>query len=249
MPQLTQRGSSSIGSEPPSLRREGIRDAQARKTRAKVLESAVACIDELGIARASSNEIARRAGMTWGAIQHHFGSREDLLLSVIESNFSELESNVRNASFVGGSTLERVQALADLLWDYCSDARFRVSIEILLDLRRDPAGSEMVAQRLSDANYAMSTMWDEICVRALDLPSDPTIARILFGAARGFALTRHMNGWQSSFTQERALLVQLLANAIEHRVEMGPAPQMVRSPETIVSGQIPGTPALRAPST
>jgi AcrR family transcriptional regulator len=198
-----------------------LRDAQAKQTRARVLESAVACVDELGIARASSNEIARRAGTTWGAIQHHFGSREDLLLSVIESNFAELEWNVRNAAVVGGTTLERVQALADLLWDYCSDIRFRVSIEILLDLRRDPAGSELVAQRLSDANESMSAMWDEICVQALDLPSDPTIARILFGAARGFALTRHTNAWRNSFTQERALLVQLLAGAIEHRTDRG----------------------------
>jgi AcrR family transcriptional regulator len=206
--------------EPPA-RRAGLRDAQAKKTRTRVLESAVACIDELGIARASSNEIARRAGTTWGAIQHHFGSREDLLLSVIESNFIELESKVRNAGFVGGTTLERVQALADLLWEYCSDIRFRVSIEILLDMRRDPAGSDLVAQRLSDANRSMGAMWDEICVQALDLPSDPTIARILFGAARGFALTRHMNAWHDSFTQERALLVQLLAVAIEQRTGTG----------------------------
>jgi AcrR family transcriptional regulator len=212
---------SGVAAPEPSTRREGLRYAQAKQTRARVLESAVACIDELGIARASSNEIARRAGMTWGAIQHHFGSREDLLLSVIESNFSELESNVRNAAVVGGTTLERVQALADLLWDYCSDIRFRVSIEILLDLRRDPAGSDLVAQRLSNANESMGAMWDEICVEALDLPSDPTIARILFGAARGFALTRHMNAWHSSFTQERALLVQLLAGAIEHRTDKG----------------------------
>ena len=216
-----ERTNSDVAVQAPSTRREGLRAAQAKQTRPRVLESAVACIDELGIARASSNEIARRAGMTWGAIQHHFGSREDLLLSVIESNFSELESNVRNAAVVGGTTLERVQALADLLWDYCSDIRFRVSIEILLDLRRDPAGSELVAQRLSDANESMGAMWDEICVKALDLPSDPTIARILFGAARGFALTRHMNAWRSSFTQERALLVQLLAGAIEHRTDKG----------------------------
>ena len=216
-----QRVHSDVGIAAPLARRESLRDTQAKQTRTRVLESAVACIDELGIARASSNEIARRAGMTWGAIQHHFGSREDLLLSVIESNFSELESNVRNAAVVGGTTLERVQALADLLWDYCSDIRFRVSVEILLDLRRDPAGSELVAQRLSDANEAMGAMWDEICVKALDLPSDPTIARILFGAARGFALTRHMNAWSSSFTQERALLVQLLASAIEHRAGKG----------------------------
>ena len=201
----------------PSVTRHRARDAQAQRTRIRVLESALACVDELGIARASSNEIARRAGMTWGAIQHHFGSREDLLLSVIESNFAELESKVRDAAIVGGSTLERVQALADLLWDYCCDVRFRVSIEILLDLRRNPAGSELVAKRLSDANEAMATMWDEVCVQALGVASDVTIARILFGAARGFALTRHVNAWHTSFTQERALLVRLLASSLEHR--------------------------------
>jgi hypothetical protein len=30
-----------------------------------------------------------------------------------------------------------------------------------------------------------------------------------------------MNAWRSSFTQERALLVQLLAGAIEHRTDKG----------------------------
>ena len=182
--------------------------------------------------------------MTWGAIQHHFGSREDLLLSVIEWNLTELESNVRGAAFVEGTTLERVQALADLLWEYCNDVRFRVSVEILFDLRRDPAGSELVAQRLSDANRSMVTMWDEICVKALDLHSDPTMARILFGAARGFALTRDMHPWHSSFTQERALLVQLLAGAIEDRAERGTGEPRLRRGD-----QIPGVPALRPPST
>jgi len=48
-----ERAHSGVAAPAPSARREGLRDAQAKQTRARVLESAVACIDELGIARAS----------------------------------------------------------------------------------------------------------------------------------------------------------------------------------------------------
>jgi AcrR family transcriptional regulator len=201
----------------PSARGQRARDARARQTRARVLDSAVACIDELGITRASSNEIARRADTTWGTIQHHFGSRSELLLAVIESNFAALKSRVSDVAVVGGTTLDRLQALADLLWDYCSDVRFRVTVEILLDLRRDPEASEPVTQRVSLANKEMTAVWDGLCDQVLGRPVDPAVQRILFASARGFALHRHMNTGEGAFTQERALLVRLLAASLDYR--------------------------------
>ena len=48
------------------------RDGQA--THRRVLDAVVRTILEVGYYKASSNEIARRAGVTWGAIQHLFGS-------------------------------------------------------------------------------------------------------------------------------------------------------------------------------
>ncbi|MEY2458244.1 MAG: hypothetical protein QOG30_74, partial [Acidimicrobiaceae bacterium] len=44
-------------------------------TRRAVIDAAVASILERGFYRASSNEITRRAGVTWGVIQHYFGTR------------------------------------------------------------------------------------------------------------------------------------------------------------------------------
>ena len=52
-------------------------------TRERVIAAAVDSILERGFYRASSNEIARRAGVTWGVIQHHFGTREALMLAVL----------------------------------------------------------------------------------------------------------------------------------------------------------------------
>jgi len=43
------------------------------------------------------------------------------------------------------------------------------------------------------------------------VPIDRTLARVLFGAAPGFAMGRHMTTKRSEYTQERAALVQPLA--------------------------------------
>ena len=58
-------------------------------TRARVIEAARGCISELGYHGASSNEIARRAGITWGVIQYHFGTRESVLLAVVDHAIEE----------------------------------------------------------------------------------------------------------------------------------------------------------------
>jgi AcrR family transcriptional regulator len=53
-------------------------------TRARLLESAVACLAELGWSGATVSVIAERAGVSRGATQHYFPTREDLLTAAIE---------------------------------------------------------------------------------------------------------------------------------------------------------------------
>ncbi|MCU1453644.1 MAG: regulatory protein TetR, partial [Acidimicrobiales bacterium] len=67
-------------------------------TRQVMIDAAVASILERGFYRASSNEIARRAGVTWGVIQHHFGTRESLMLAVLEDGMERFSAVVHDAS-------------------------------------------------------------------------------------------------------------------------------------------------------
>ena len=41
------------------------------------------CIAEQGFQRATASEITRRAGVTWGAVQHHFGGKDGLFEAVL----------------------------------------------------------------------------------------------------------------------------------------------------------------------
>lgn len=45
-------------------------------------------IAEVGFQRTSGAEITRRAGVSWGAVQHHFGDENGILIAVLEDSFN-----------------------------------------------------------------------------------------------------------------------------------------------------------------
>ena len=83
-------------------------------TRRRVLDAAVSCIIERGFYRASSNEIARQAGMTWGVIQYHFGTRESLMLAVLNDTMTRFVDLVEHANIEGDGATVRLEQLLDL---------------------------------------------------------------------------------------------------------------------------------------
>ena len=84
-------------------------------TRRKVLDAAVQSILESGYYHTSSNEIARRADVTWGTLQHQFGSREGLLLAVLEASWTDLQEAVATAVVAGDTLEDRLAAVLKVL--------------------------------------------------------------------------------------------------------------------------------------
>ena len=57
---------------------------RSRVTRARLLESAVSCLAELGWSGATVTVVAKHAGVSRGATQHYFPTREDLFIAALE---------------------------------------------------------------------------------------------------------------------------------------------------------------------
>ncbi|MFF3322959.1 TetR/AcrR family transcriptional regulator [Streptomyces sp. NPDC002889] len=57
---------------------------RSRATRQRLLEAAVACLAEVGWAGSTVSVVAERAGVSRGAAQHHFPTREDLFTAAVE---------------------------------------------------------------------------------------------------------------------------------------------------------------------
>ena len=107
-------------------------------TRRRVLDAVVETVLEVGYYKASSNEIARRAGVTWGAIQHLFGSREQMMLEVVLDILSRFQHRVATAQIDGSSLEERLERVMDVLAEHYEDPAFLVELQILFDLSVNP---------------------------------------------------------------------------------------------------------------
>lgn len=57
---------------------------RSRATRQRLLEAAVACLAEHGWTGSTVTVVAERAGVSRGAAQHHFPTREDLFTAAVE---------------------------------------------------------------------------------------------------------------------------------------------------------------------
>jgi len=120
------------------------RQAQKSKnTREKILNSAISLIKEGGYAAASASRIAERAGITWGAAQHHFGSKEDILEAVMTISHERFITSVSAPHLRVGTLADRVDAFVDCMWEHYKDDVYLAGLEILL------ASREMVNRRMA----------------------------------------------------------------------------------------------------
>lgn len=101
----------------------------------------IATILEEGYYRASSNEFARRAEVTWGTIQHQFGSREGLLLAVLTERWETWDASLGLGDIAGDTLEERLERVFDLLQAHYGRRDGLAMLQILLDLSLNPTTS------------------------------------------------------------------------------------------------------------
>lgn len=131
---------------------DGHQAMKAKATRERILHAVVSLINESGYSSASSTAIAKKAGITWGAVQHHFGTKEEILLAVLEMSRDVYIQSLRNARLHQGSLEDRIDFFVDTVWDhYKSDLYFAFS-EIVMATRgkrgKLPLGSVQMNRQL-----------------------------------------------------------------------------------------------------
>lgn len=107
-------------------------------TRAAILNATIEQLAEHGYARTTTVEVAERAGVSRGALVHHFSTRADLVLSALEylceRRLEELESGIAGLSTTG----DRLSAFVDLMWSTFEGPLFVAQLELWMAARSDP---------------------------------------------------------------------------------------------------------------
>ncbi|MET7450645.1 TetR/AcrR family transcriptional regulator [Streptomyces sp. NPDC005574] len=101
---------------------------RSRATRRRLLEAAVACLAEHGWAGSTVSVVAERAGVSRGAAQHHFPTREDLFTAAVEY-VAEERSTALRALFPDGAGDDR-RAVVGALVDLYTGPLFRAALHL-----------------------------------------------------------------------------------------------------------------------
>jgi AcrR family transcriptional regulator len=102
---------------------------RSRATRQRLLEAAVACLAEHGWAGSTVLVVAERAGVSRGAAQHHFPTREDLFTAAVEY-VAEERSLALRALFPQGAAAGDRRAVVAALVDLYTGPLFRAALHL-----------------------------------------------------------------------------------------------------------------------
>jgi len=115
--------------------KDGHQALKAKATRKRIINAVVELINESGFSSASSTAIAKKAGITWGAVQHHFGNKEEILVAVMEMSRDVYFQSLTQSDIHDGTLEDRVSHFVDRVWEhYKSDLYFAFS-EIVMATR------------------------------------------------------------------------------------------------------------------
>jgi AcrR family transcriptional regulator len=184
--------------------------ARSETTRQKILDAAIDLFSEVGYAAAGLGEIIERAGMTKGALYHHFDSKEALATAIIEQGTNLTRDAFRHVCESSSPALENlihaVFVVTDLL---VSDKKARTAEQLTRALAEfNTAASQVWSSRLE----AMTTQADLARVEG-DLREglDPyVVSESILNAALGAQLlaeTADGNDHTKRLTRSLALLL------------------------------------------
>jgi AcrR family transcriptional regulator len=131
MGEATQARAARRGPRKPPVRARRTHAERTAETREKLLSAVVASIAEVGLARTTAPEIARRAGVTWGAVQHHFGGKDGILVAVLDDSFRRLAERIGSIPVEGTALAERVSSFVERSFEHLSSPHYRSTVEIL----------------------------------------------------------------------------------------------------------------------
>lgn len=157
----------------------------ADDTRVRLVQAAVDVFAEKGYDGAGVAEIARRAGLTTGAIYSRFSGKAELLLEAIRSSTTdEFDRLFAEHRFQGRAT-DLLEAVGEHLVTRRADPGRSVLLEAFVAARRDPEVAAMLRDHLEERAQRLSLMIDETKAAGLVATDLDTAAIAHFAHAVG----------------------------------------------------------------
>ncbi len=168
------------------------------ETRANLIEAARHAFAEKGFAAASMDDFTAAAGLTRGALYHHFGDKKGLLASVVAQIDGEMADKAKEAAKNTKNAWEGLLAQGVAYIELALDPE--IQRIVLLDgpaVLGDPSQWPSQSACLEETQQVVSDLMAQSVLKQMDIE---TAARLLNGAALNAAL------WVAASKQPKSTL-------------------------------------------
>ena len=175
-------------SVPPGRRTQAERRTA---TRSALVRATVDALVELGYARTTTQEVQSRAGVSRGALTHHFTAKSDLVLAAMDHLYEEFSESVRKAAAaLPDDPAARIRLGVELIWERFHGPLFVASMELWTAARTD---AELRAALLPHERR-LGAQLRELSVevfgeRVARHPASEAVYQVLLTSMRGQAMT------------------------------------------------------------
>lgn len=113
-------------------------EERSAETRLRLLDACVSCLVELGYANTTTNAIQERAGVSRGALMHHYASKADLMVASVRHLTEQRGQNLRQIAEGLSEDEDRIGRAIELLWESFQGPLFTATVELWVASRTDP---------------------------------------------------------------------------------------------------------------
>jgi AcrR family transcriptional regulator len=156
-----------------------------------LVRATVDALVELGYAHTTTQEVQRRAGVSRGALTHHFTSKAELLLAAVDHLYEEFSASVRQAAadLPADSSL-RIRLGVEVIWERFHGPLFVAAMELWGAARTDPELRAALLPHERRLNVQLRALSMEVFgERVAAHPRAEAVYQVLLTSMRGQALT------------------------------------------------------------
>lgn len=161
---------------------------RSRATRDRILKSTIGCLAEAGWHQTTTSMVADRIGISRGALQHHFPTREDLFLTAVDYMFeSRAAADIRIAEELPEGT-DDFDYIVERVLDYYASDTFKAALQIWAAGAAEPGLRERV--RPYEEKFARGVYEQAVKLLRADVSDERThrLIQATLDLARGLGL-------------------------------------------------------------
>ncbi|MCE8022114.1 TetR/AcrR family transcriptional regulator [Halomonas sp. MCCC 1A11036] len=141
-------------------------EERSRQTQSRVKQATIECILEKGIRATSTVDIARKAGVSRGALLHQYPSKELLMQAALEDILNrEVDSVQDMATRIKAGKLD-FETMLQALHEHFKGDMYMVTLEFLTTARTDPAIKEVLVPLATRFNASLEQIWEQLVMSA-----------------------------------------------------------------------------------